>query len=131
MADIGGLRNLSVKVSDTEKRPDTRQCNHSRIFCCDVGTGDGIAVRMIEHYGRKMYQIKVEELLARQLSSCSIRTAPLWGVRFRHRLMHDGESTTLRDAILRHSGEAVEVSHRFQRLSRSDHDAILDLLNSL
>jgi cytochrome c peroxidase len=38
-----------------------------------------------------------------------IRTAPLWGVRLRPRLMHDGASMTLRDAILRHRGEANHI----------------------
>jgi hypothetical protein len=31
--------------------------------------------------------------------------------------MHDGESTTLRDAILRHREEAYESAHRFERMS--------------
>jgi len=42
-----------------------------------------------------------------------VRTAPLWGVRLRSRLMHDGASVTLRDAIVRHRGEARGVSNRF------------------
>jgi CxxC motif-containing protein (DUF1111 family) len=33
-----------------------------------------------------------------------IRTAPLWGVRLRPRLMHDGASLTFHDAIVRHAG---------------------------
>jgi len=60
-----------------------------------------------------------------------MRTASLWGVRLRNRLMHDGASVTPRDAILRHSGEARDVSHRFERLSHSDQEAILDFLGSL
>ena len=99
----------------------------------DVGTGDGIAVPMIEHYGRKMYQITWKNLSPEnfQTATNKLRTAPLWGVRFRNRLMHDGESTTLRDAILRHSGEAAEVTTHFQQLSHSDQEAILDFLSSL
>jgi CxxC motif-containing protein (DUF1111 family) len=99
----------------------------------DVGTGDGIAVPMIEHYGRNMYQIKWKNFSPEtfQTAQNKIRTSPLWGLRFRNRLMHDGESTTLRDAILRHGGEAVEVTHHFQRLSHSDQEAILEFLSSL
>ncbi len=99
----------------------------------DVGTGDGIAVPMIEHYGRRMYQIKWKNFSPENFQDAAnkLRTAPLWGVRFRNRLMHDGGSTTLREAILRHSGEAVEVTHHFQRLSRSDQEAILAFLSSL
>jgi CxxC motif-containing protein (DUF1111 family) len=99
----------------------------------DVATGDGIAVPMIEHYGRNMYQIKWKNFSPEnyQAAQNKIRTSPLWGVRFRNRLMHDGESTTLRDAILRHGGEAVEVTHHFQRLSHNDQEAILEFLSSL
>ena len=60
-----------------------------------------------------------------------IRTAPLWGVRLRPRLMHDGESLTFIDAIKRHRDEASEVIKHFERLSRSDQDAIIEFLESL
>ena len=99
----------------------------------NIGTGDGIAVPMQEHYGRNMYQItwKNFSLDDFQAAQDKIRTAPLWGVRFRNRLMHDGTSSTLRDAVLRHGGEAGDVNHRFQRLSQSDQEAILEFLSSL
>jgi CxxC motif-containing protein (DUF1111 family) len=42
-----------------------------------------------------------------------MRTAPLWGMRTRSRLMHDGKSLTATDAILRHGGEAQTVTLRF------------------
>jgi len=60
-----------------------------------------------------------------------IRTAPLWGVRLRPRLMHDGVSLTLRDAILRHHGEATHVSQRFEKLKGEDQEAIIVFLKSL
>lgn len=99
----------------------------------DVGTGDGIAVPMTEHYGQKIYQQKWKNFVpeAFQTAANKLRTAPLWGVRFRNRLMHDGESTTMRDAILRHRGEAAQVTHRFEERSRSDQEAIVEFLNSL
>jgi len=43
-----------------------------------------------------------------------IRTAPLWGVRLRPRLMHDGASLTLLEAITRHRGEASHVTLQFK-----------------
>jgi CxxC motif-containing protein (DUF1111 family) len=42
--------------------------------------------------------------------------------------MHDGKSTALRDAILRHHAEAQESAHRFERLSAADQHAILEFL---
>jgi CxxC motif-containing protein (DUF1111 family) len=99
----------------------------------DVGTGDGIAVPMIEHYGTHMYETKWKRFSPEDFQTArnKLRTAPLWGVRFRNRLMHDGGSVTMRDAIRRHSGEAAEVTRHFERLSHADQEAIVAFLNSL
>ena len=101
----------------------------------DVGTGDGIVVATVEHYSRRMMQSAVQWRnfsMARLESNANrIRTAPLWGVRMRPLLMHDGESVTLRGAILRHAGEASQARRGFRRLSRADQDAIVEFLKSL
>ena len=99
----------------------------------DVGTGDGIVMAMQEHYGRNMYQIQWKNLSLEGFASTQnkIRTAPLWGVRLHPQLMHDGLSVTLRDAILRHLGEASEVTERFKKLKRNDQDALITFLLSL
>ena len=78
----------------------------------DVGTGDGVVQSMTEHYGKRMYSITWKNLSIPAFESTAnkIRTAPLWGVRLHSRLMHDGESHTLLDAILRHKGEAEQAS---------------------
>ena len=60
-----------------------------------------------------------------------VRTAPLWGVRLRSRLMHDGSTVTFRDAIVRHRGEALEVRERFERLSPGDQERLFEFLRSL
>jgi CxxC motif-containing protein (DUF1111 family) len=60
-----------------------------------------------------------------------LRTPPLWGVRTHGRLMHDGESLTMDDAILRHKGEAGDVTKRFKRLSTKDKSDLVSFLNSL
>ena len=106
---------------------------YSDFLLHNVGTGDGLTVPMVEHYGRKMYQISWRNFSPQSFHNAQnkLRTAPLWGVRFRNRLMHDGESTTLRDAILRHREEAYESAHRFGRLSAADQQAILEFLSSL
>jgi CxxC motif-containing protein (DUF1111 family) len=99
----------------------------------NVGTGDGILQINPEHYGRALFQ-KMEDYLAKQhLESTQnkMRTAPLWGVRLRPRLMHDGSSLTLRDAILRHRGEAADESRKFDRLSKQDQEALIEFLRSL
>jgi CxxC motif-containing protein (DUF1111 family) len=99
----------------------------------NVGTGDGIVMAVPEHYGRKAALVPWRtfsyDSLARTQNK--IRTAPLWGVRLRPRLMHDGAALTFRDAILRHRGEASSVTDRFRRLSRRDQEAIIEFLRSL
>jgi CxxC motif-containing protein (DUF1111 family) len=99
----------------------------------DVGTGDGILQATREHYGNKVFQMMSGYLSRQDFESSrnKIRTAPLWGVRLRPRLMHDGASLTLRDAILRHRGEASHVSRQFEQLKRDDQEAIIEFLKSL
>ena len=99
----------------------------------DVGTGDGILQATREHYGHQVFQ-QMSAYLSKQdfeSSRNKIRTAPLWGVRLRPRLMHDGASLTLLEAITRHSGEANHVIKQFEKLKRPDQDAIIEFLKSL
>lgn len=79
----------------------------------DVGTGDGI----VQNGG--------------QASENTMRTPPLWGVRTRDRLMHDGESLTRNDAILRHAGEATFVINNYKNLSGSQKNQLITFINSL
>jgi CxxC motif-containing protein (DUF1111 family) len=79
----------------------------------DVGTGDGI----VQNGG--------------PFSRNKVRTAPLWGLRVRTRLMHDGLSLTPRDAILRHDGEARFVINNFRFLSDQQKNQLLIFLRSL
>src|ERR1700737_135015 len=99
----------------------------------DVGTGDGILQAIPEHYGHRVFQMMSDYLSKQDFESSrnKIRTAPLWGVRLRPRLMHDGASLTLRDAVSRHHGEAAGVLERFKKLKTSDQEAILKFLTSL
>ena len=99
----------------------------------DVGTGDGILQATREHYGNRVFQMMSTYLSKQDFESSrnKIRTAPLWGVRVRPRLMHDGASLTLRDAILRHRGEANYISQRFEKLKKQDQEAIIEFLKSL
>jgi CxxC motif-containing protein (DUF1111 family) len=99
----------------------------------NVGTGDGIVMIPEEHHGRRVRQRNFGGFSDRDVESTQfkIRTAPLWGVRIRTRLMHDGASVTLNDAIRRHRGEASEVTERYERLSSGEREALLTFLRSL
>src|SRR5947209_6840991 len=99
----------------------------------NVGTGDGIVMAMTEHYGKNMYQITWKNLSIPEFHNTAnkIRTAPLWGVRLHSRLMHDGASVTLLDAIRRHRGEAAHVTEKFEKLQPGEKEALLEFLRSL
>jgi CxxC motif-containing protein (DUF1111 family) len=60
-----------------------------------------------------------------------IRTAPLWGLRTRPQLLHDGRALTLLDAIKAHEGQARASRLRFLRLSRAEKQLLLDFLDFL
>ncbi|HEY3137877.1 MAG TPA: di-heme oxidoredictase family protein [Blastocatellia bacterium] len=77
----------------------------------NVGTGDGIAQS--------------------PAPANKMRTAPLWGMRTRDRLMHDGEELTRNDAILRHAGEAAGVINSYINLSTTQKNQLITFLNSL
>jgi CxxC motif-containing protein (DUF1111 family) len=79
----------------------------------DVGTGDGI------------FQAGPQDTVDK------LRTAPLWGMRTKARLMHDLASPTVEDAILRHAGEARHVTRRFRKLTATEKQQLITFLNSL
>jgi CxxC motif-containing protein (DUF1111 family) len=79
----------------------------------DVGTGDGI----VQNGG--------------QSTANKLRTAPLWGVRTHARHMHDGQSLTFNESILRHAGEAAAVINRYRSLSLAQRNQIVTFLQSL
>jgi CxxC motif-containing protein (DUF1111 family) len=80
----------------------------------DVGTGDGI----VQNGGQGTINL--------------LRTAPLWGVRTRNRLMHDGEDITRNNAILRHTNQAEPVIQNYiYGLSTNQKNQLITFLNSL
>lgn len=123
----GGTLTLSAAMADKQFHP------YGDFLLHDVGTGDGIVQSMTEHYGKRMYSITWKNLSPASFESAAnkIRTAPLWGVRLHSRLMHDGVSVTLLDAIRRHKGEAEQVTEKFEKLKASEKEALLEFLRSL
>jgi CxxC motif-containing protein (DUF1111 family) len=79
----------------------------------DIGTGDGI----VQNGGPS--------------TANKLRTQPLWGVRTHSRHMHDGDTLTFREAILRHPGEARFVIARFRNLGAVQQSQIVRFLQSL
>jgi CxxC motif-containing protein (DUF1111 family) len=59
------------------------------------------------------------------------RTAPLWGVRNRTALLHDGRATSIQAAIAAHDGQGRGARREFFRLSSRSRSALLAFVNSL
>ena len=93
---------------------------YSDFLLHDVGTGDGIAQVNDPNTGQLDQTMKNK-----------MRTAPLWGMRTRNELMHDGENYTRNESILRHANEANGVINNYRSLSTAQKNQLIDFLNSL
>lgn len=60
-----------------------------------------------------------------------IRTAPLWGLRFFNRYLHDGRATTLDAAISAHAGQALASRNQYVGLAADAKAKLLAFLQSL
>lgn len=89
---------------------------YSDFLLHDIDSGDGIPIQPTEEYAGTANQIK---------------TAPLWALRTRNRLMHDGLSLTREEAILRHGGQAAGASRAYRGLGDLDQARLLAFLDSL
>ena len=89
---------------------------YSDFLLHDIGTGDGIPILPTREF---------------QYTAPLIRTAPLWGLRTKNRLMHDGLSFTKNDAIQRHAGQAANVTAAFNQLDDTQKAQIMAFLDSL
>jgi CxxC motif-containing protein (DUF1111 family) len=132
---------------------------YSDFLLHDIGTGDGIAQtqhadlppRGIENLRKIPDEIKSREGILRidaqpgqrnrrileeepgldQRTVNMIKTAPLWGLRTRPQLMHDGLSLTIDDAIRRHKGQAEGVRLKYEALSEDQRKQLIAFLKSL
>ncbi len=86
---------------------------YSDFLLHDVGTGDGI----VQNGDRA--------------TANKLRTPPLWGLRTRNRLLHDGTALTFEDALQGHRGEALSVMIRYRLLNEQQHAQLLRFLRSL
>jgi CxxC motif-containing protein (DUF1111 family) len=59
------------------------------------------------------------------------KTPPLWGVADSAPYFHDGGSTTLLHAVLRHGGDARPVTEAFKKQTKQDQEALIAFLETL
>ena len=79
----------------------------------NIGTGDGI----VQNAG--------------QGSANMMRTAPLWGIRARNRLMHEGLEITIFDSIQLHAGQATTARNNFNSLTAAQRNDLIAFVLSL
>jgi CxxC motif-containing protein (DUF1111 family) len=103
----GGAYTIPAALGDKTIHP------YSDFLLHDIGTGDGI----VQNGG--------------QGTRNKVRTAPLWGMRTRDRLMHDGATVSRTDAINRHHNQAQNANDNFNSLSLNSQNDLIDFLNSL
>jgi CxxC motif-containing protein (DUF1111 family) len=61
----------------------------------------------------------------------SMRTAPLWGIRVRNRLLHDGRTSDVAAAIRAHDGQGAAARDGFGALSADDQHAVVQFVRSI
>jgi CxxC motif-containing protein (DUF1111 family) len=79
----------------------------------NIGTGDGI----VQNAG--------------QSTANQLRTPPLWGIRARNRLMHEGLNITVFDSIQLHAGQATAARNNFNALSAASRNDLIAFVLSL
>jgi CxxC motif-containing protein (DUF1111 family) len=79
----------------------------------NIGTGDGI----VQNAG--------------QGSANQMRTAPLWGIRGRNRLMHEGLEITIFDSVQLHAGQATTARNNFNALTAAQRNDLIAFVLSL
>jgi CxxC motif-containing protein (DUF1111 family) len=60
-----------------------------------------------------------------------MRTAPLWGIRFRNHLLHDGRTPDIATAIGQHDGQARTSAQAFAALNATDQHNLIQFVRSL
>lgn len=79
----------------------------------NIGTGDGV----VQNAG--------------QATANMMRTPPLWGIRARNRLMHEGLNITIFDSIQLHAGQATASRNAFNSLTAAQRNDLIAFVLSL
>jgi CxxC motif-containing protein (DUF1111 family) len=60
-----------------------------------------------------------------------MRTAPLWGIKVRNHLLHDGRTSDVATAIRAHDGQGAAARNAFNALSSTDQHAVVQFVRSI
>lgn len=106
----GGALTIPMALGNKKIHP------YSDFLLHNIGTSDSIPILPTAEFAATGNQM---------------RTAPLWALRTRNRLMHDGLSFSKQEAIQRHGGQATTVTSQYNALTEAKKRRLLDFLNSL
>jgi cytochrome c peroxidase len=90
-------------------------------ICSGPGDPNGESLDMQQPAGSRGFFAGNEKFITRKL----------WGAANEPPFFHHGQFTTLREAILAHSGEALTVRQAFETLSGDEQDAVVEFLKTL
>ena len=101
-------------------------------------TGESASAALAERTVRPYSDLLLHDLGQELADVCGpdaapgeLRTAPLWGLRHRARMLHDGRATDIEGAVAAHGGEAVAARDAFRSLPEEARRAVIRFLRSL
>ena len=133
-------RGLSGAARDTVARGEALFAQIGCASChrSDLRTGETDAAALSRRTLRPYSDLLLHDLGADLADVCGadaapgeLRTPPLWGLRYRDRLLHDGRATDVEGAVAAHGGEAAAARDAFQSLSEETRRAVVRFLASL
>lgn len=133
-------RELSAATRDTVEQGEALFAQIGCASCHrgEMRTGESATTALSERVFRPYSDLLLHDLGEELADVCGVdaapgelRTAPLWGLRHRDRLLHDGRATDVAGAVAAHGGEAAAARDAFQALPEEARLAVIRFLRSL
>ena len=133
-------RDLSAATRDTIEQGEALFAQIGCASChrVEMRTGESATAALSERVFRPYSDLLLHDLGEDLADVCGpdatpgeLRTAPLWGLRHRARLLHDGRATDVAGAVAAHGGEATAARDAFQALPEGARLAVIRFLRSL
>ena len=111
-------------------------CNHCHTETLRTGFSDVAALTLVELHPYSDFLLHDMGTLADGIeqgrsTGTLMRTAPLWGLRVRSSLLHDGRAHSPEAAILAHRGQGQRAADAFASLAAGDRANLLAFLSSI
>ncbi len=140
LASPAPSRELPAAVRDTVTRGEAlfRQIGCTACHREELRTGPAEVAALATRTIRPYSDFLLHDMGAELANVCGLdalpgelRTAPLWGLRYRDRLLHDGRAGDVASAVAAHGGEAATARDAFLALPAAAQRALVRFLLSL